>query len=596
MASRLDRELPSCKAISRQALRDIITGHSLREWKKQRKERKRQAQAEEAARAIAAGVSASRLPLHPSFAPPHFAAPYHSYAASHTTLPQVLNHPPGVPPLMMGSSADGSNANNQTRGILKPEAQRFHSGNPQLPPWQGVPPQQPYPGGPMAHGFYPPQATYPAQNAYAPHPGYPPQTGYPSQSIYPPQHGFANQNGYMTPNPLPTPMNPQSTYGTVMAPGPTQPPGGWPHQNLPPGARAVSPPRYPTAEDLKYKCAICGRFRSAIYHFEHPLPAGQIPPSTVCRRCRHASTDSENDSIADSRESHRQSRSRRRSSSVRSARRIESVGPFLGRTPSRRGRTSCRDYIPGDTYYDDENRRTRSISRSTSVDSIVRPSSRAGSGRSVIRHVQVEEPVHEELVVVRRPRRVRRVTYVDDDDYDDGYDDHYSNSRGRGVSQPLIDTSEHRLQPHVMCADSDPILALLLLSSKIKPATSKKQCLVGLTRDAGILLGDAIHTNKTTMDRDTRMIGMPTHRPVIPADLATDMLAMGGLQSALLLPLATFRAAKKKLQCAALETILAMPPHLVTWNVLDLAVAVFILRHLHLRVESMIAQKLATTI
>ncbi|KPI39260.1 uncharacterized protein AB675_5029 [Cyphellophora attinorum] len=49
----------------RQPLRDVIRGHSLKEWKKQRKERKRQAQAEVAARAIAAGVSAARLLLRP---------------------------------------------------------------------------------------------------------------------------------------------------------------------------------------------------------------------------------------------------------------------------------------------------------------------------------------------------------------------------------------------------------------------------------------------------------------------------------------------------------------------------------------------------
>jgi hypothetical protein len=70
----------------------------------------------------------------------------------------------------------------------------------------------------------------------------------------------------------------------------------------------------------------------------------------------------------------------------------------------------------------------------------------------------------------------------------------------------------------------------------------------------------------------------------------------GGPQSALQLPTATIREAKKKLLCAVGDTTLAMPPHLVTWNVLDLAVVVVILQHLHLRVENMIAPVLATTI
>ena len=82
------------------------------------------------------------------------------------------------------------------------------------------------------------------------------------------------------------------------APNAMYPPGPPPHphqshQPLPPGARALSPPRPITADDLRYKCGVCGRFRSPRYHYKHPIPPGQLPKKTVCRRCRDAGTDSE---------------------------------------------------------------------------------------------------------------------------------------------------------------------------------------------------------------------------------------------------------------------------------------------------------------
>ena len=64
-------------------------------------------------------------------------------------------------------------------------------------------------------------------------------------------------------------------------------------QPLPPGARTISPPRPITVDDLKFKCGVCGRFRSPRYHYNHPIPQGELPKRTVCRRCRDASTESE---------------------------------------------------------------------------------------------------------------------------------------------------------------------------------------------------------------------------------------------------------------------------------------------------------------
>jgi hypothetical protein len=64
-------------------------------------------------------------------------------------------------------------------------------------------------------------------------------------------------------------------------------------QPLPAGARAVSPPRPITADDLKYKCGVCGRFRSPRYHYNHPIPPRELPKRTMCRRCRDAGSESE---------------------------------------------------------------------------------------------------------------------------------------------------------------------------------------------------------------------------------------------------------------------------------------------------------------
>lgn len=78
---------------------------------------------------------------------------------------------------------------------------------------------------------------------------------------------------------------------------------------LPAGARFISPPRFPTADDLKYKCSICGRFRSPNYHYRHPIPPGELPKPTVCRKCREAATDSEESDVYEERSPRARSRS-----------------------------------------------------------------------------------------------------------------------------------------------------------------------------------------------------------------------------------------------------------------------------------------------
>ena len=116
----------------------------------------------------------------------------------------------------------------------------------------------------------------------------------------------------------------------------TQPPGAYPSQSLPAGARIISPPRYPTADELKYKCSICGRSRSARYHYKHPLPAGQLPGKTVCRKCREESTDSEESTVSsDSRHDRKHRRQRKYEDEVQDVRRSYSRSSSLDVAPLR---------------------------------------------------------------------------------------------------------------------------------------------------------------------------------------------------------------------------------------------------------------------
>jgi len=70
----------------------------------------------------------------------------------------------------------------------------------------------------------------------------------------------------------------------------------FPPQPPPIGAHSTHVHRPPTAEDMKYRCASCGRFRSTRYHYKHPIPPGQLPGRTICRKCQEAATDTEDES------------------------------------------------------------------------------------------------------------------------------------------------------------------------------------------------------------------------------------------------------------------------------------------------------------
>ena len=186
---------------------------------------------------------------------------------------------------------------------------------------------------------------------------------------------------------------------------PTQPPGAYSSQPLPPGARVISPPRYPTADELKYKCSICGRFRSARYHYKHPIPPGQLPAKTVCRKCQDEATDSEDSSSSSD---HRRD-IRRRCQRSRSRSRVTAV-PARRRSKSRRGRRMSRAAWSDEEYEDELRDRGRSYSRSSSLE--VQPRRR----RTRFRYSR--SPSVEVLRYIEgppRPQPRRQIVYVENE-------------------------------------------------------------------------------------------------------------------------------------------------------------------------------------
>ncbi len=166
---------------------------------------------------------------------------------------------------------------------------------------------------------------------------------------------------------LPYPQYPSYTQpypAYYLAPNPTAPSFQDPYPSLPPGARILSPLRAATADELKYKCGICGRFRSPRFHYKHPIPPGQLPAPTVCRKCRQTGTDSEDTSDEKAR-----IRGLRRSRSVVSISqpiRTRVVSDGGGRILQRR--SSRVEFTPRSRSQHRGRLRRRSISSSSSLD------------------------------------------------------------------------------------------------------------------------------------------------------------------------------------------------------------------------------------
>lgn len=296
------------------------------------------------------------------------------------------------------------------RSILKPQPPTYPVPHPSMypappehvaaaqPPTFGVPyhnPMSSHMQQQIQHLQAQPHGAFPAQPhvVYQTHP----------QGTYP----FQSRDVYSV-------QRPPGTY-TAQSSGiyPLQPPGTYPLQPLPAGARVISPPRFPTTEELKYKCHVCGRFRSSRYHHKHPVPQGQLPGKTVCRKCREKATESEDSLSSDSandRAGHhrggRRSRSRSRAVSAEH-------GPRRSRSRRPRSRSGVEW---SDDEYDEEveiEDVRRSHSRSSSLD--VEP---LLGGRSRSRLRRARSPSVEMIRYVERPPRptlTQRTVYVEND-------------------------------------------------------------------------------------------------------------------------------------------------------------------------------------
>lgn len=202
---------------------------------------------------------------------------------------------------------------------------------------------------------------------------------------------------------------PYPSYGApypayYLAPIPTPPvfPDPYLPMPLPPplGARIPSPPRQSTTDELKYKCSICGRFRSPRFHFRHPIPPGHLPARTVCRKCRQTGTDSEDtsdDQVRPRRVGQRRSVSV--SQPTRTPTFSDDHGGRLGRRPSRE--------FP--VFRSRSRRRGRLRRRSVSPSSSLEPDE-AGA---------IEEHHHPRPRSRSVRKMVERVRYYDDEDDDD---------------------------------------------------------------------------------------------------------------------------------------------------------------------------------
>ena len=156
--------------------------------------------------------------------------------------------------------------------------------------------------------------------------------------------------------PFNPPFIPQQPFMGQGAPFAAAPPGAFPVQpqqaQQPQQHTVHQPPQRQLApglgnpQDLRYKCDICGRFRSARYHYEHPIPPGQPPPKTVCRKCMDKATESEDESSSDG---HRSRKTKHRTSRARSWK-SSLFGSLRRGSPPRRARSRSRGKYIDNSY------------------------------------------------------------------------------------------------------------------------------------------------------------------------------------------------------------------------------------------------------
>ena len=179
------------------------------------------------------------------------------------------------------------------------------------------------------------------------------------------------------------------------------------------------------SDELRYKCTICGRFRSPRYHYRHPLQPGQIPPPTVCGRCKRSRTPSTDSASTLGRSLRR--RRYYRGDGCRLEDELSSEYDFSPRLCRRSSRTRVIRRSHSRSVEVLQPRRSRSYYRTSSESNLL------GSVRSKRRSPSVElvERVRyrEDEPLARRGRRLLRSSSRYDSYYDDTPDREYYYSR-----------------------------------------------------------------------------------------------------------------------------------------------------------------------
>lgn len=163
------------------------------------------------------------------------------------------------------------------------------------------------------------------------------------------------------PQPTSMPLPPDMSYAgfSIFVP-PSQHEAPPPHQIHPPSPTGDAKKHHRTESiALIYRCASCGKSRSAGYHHRHPLEPGKEPPQSFCRKCQDKFTSSE-----ESGESEREKHPRRKKSGVQGSHKSKSPGTGEDKSdekadvPGRRPRPgdfppmeSDEEYIPGRPMY-----------------------------------------------------------------------------------------------------------------------------------------------------------------------------------------------------------------------------------------------------
>ncbi len=290
------------------------------------------------------------IQYHPGGKPPELPAP----ASNSSQSPQTSDRPPTPSPPQMAPTSQG-----------QPQPVNMYL----------VPPQQQNPEPPSSY----------VQNSNAANQNRPPFQPPFMPYVPPPMHLLPPHIPPAFPGP---PF--QQPMPFPMQPAPFHPPHAGPPSVVPLEVPEQRFATFPNPSDLRYKCEVCGRFRSTRYHYKHPIRPGQLPTKTVCRKCRERATDSEDESSSSSQSPKRRYRSHGRRSRNRSRHRQKR------HNSRRRARSGERSRVT-------DNRRRR-YGDTSDTDSASSTSSE-GHYRDRDRRSQCSELSHRDLA--RHTRRLR---------------------------------------------------------------------------------------------------------------------------------------------------------------------------------------------